>query len=291
VTRYDVVLWDSVAAMPYSLSSTTGLGGTEHAVVRLGRALQERGKSVTIICPHHGGFQPYKISTGALVSLRMSDIPAHSVLPRDRLIVWAHDSGRVTVPLEPHTLVCFTEWQRQGLCRDRVSWRRDIIIPGMLPDCVYNSPRPPREFGRFFYPSAAIKGWDATYSLWCQERRPGDVLRVLASGYDQARRHDDPTVQYLEPLDDQGLVNEVAAAEAIFAVNVFPEIWGQTLAIADALGTPIYYRAIRGFGGTIEVVRAYGMFEETSGYFLEAVRRDYRISTVMPQWLAVLEGP
>lgn len=273
--KYDVVIWDSVG-MPYNLWTKTGVGGSEHAVIRLGRALEATGLTVQLLEPS-SKFD--NISAKNLIIIRNSNIPD---IPHDKLIIWAHDSHSATFPEEESTTVFLSHWQKGNF-----SPRKSVVIPNMLPNVVYNSDRPPREFGRYLYASAAIKGWPETYEVWKEIRTPGDTLRVLASGYDKADRYDDPTLVFLDPLDDYNLVYEIARAEGLLAVNVWPEVWPSTLAMADALGTPVYVFAEKGRGGSPEVLTQCGVTSDRD-IFRSFKPRDFRIKTILPMWLDLL---
>jgi hypothetical protein len=283
--KFDVIVYD-LMGLRYNEHVTSGVGGTEFAVARLVRALKSAGKVVLLLA----GTELHKdnnIETDVLIIIRNSHVPP---IKRRKTIVWAHDSGVAAVPEEPHTLVCLSKWQAETIVGNGAIRHRDVvIIPSMLPDCVYTKVRPPRELHRWLYASAAIKGWAETYEAWKAFRGPGDRLRVMASGYDYAERYDDPTLEFLPVLDDEGLVDEICRAEGLFMVNSKPETFGATLAMADALGTPVLVYCKNGAGGAAEVLSACGVTEDAERAKWFHVK-NYRIENVLPVWLELINS-
>jgi hypothetical protein len=271
----------------YSEHVKEGVGGTEFAVARLVRALKSAGKVVLLLTGTTLDAN-INLETDVLIIIRNSSIPP---IKRRKTIVWAHDSGVAAVPEEPHTLVCLSKWQADTIVGNgAITHRQTVIIPSMLPDCVYTKVRPPRELHRWMYASAAVKGWPETYEAWKAFRGPNDKLRVMASGYDEAYRYDDPTLEFLPVLDDEALVDEICRAEGLFAVNLRPETFGATLAMADALGTPVLVYCKNGAGGAAEVLSVVGVTEDAERAKWFHVK-NYRIENVLPVWLELINSP
>jgi hypothetical protein len=283
--KTDVVIWDSMG-LTYFEHTDKNIGGTEFAVIRLVKSLKVAGKNVLLLT---GRMPPndIEIETDVLILIRNSSIPP---IKRRKTIVWAHDSHVAAVPEEPHTLVCLSKWQADTIVGNgAITHRTTVIIPGMLPDCVYTKIRPPRELHRWMYASAAVKGWAETYEAWKAFRIPGDKLRVMSSGYDHAEQYDDPTLEFLPVLNDEQLVDEICRAEGLFAVNVKAETFGATLAMADQLGTPVLVYAKNGAGGAAEVLSVCGVTDDPERAKWFHVK-NYRIENILPVWLELING-
>ena len=283
--KFDVVIWDTMG-LRYNDHTTSGVGGSEFAVARLARSLKAAGKIVLLLTGTPLG-PDVNLETDVLILIRNSSIPP---IKRRKTIVWAHDSHVAVVPEEPHTMVCLSKWQAETIVGNgAITHRTTVIIPGMLPDCVYTKVRPPRELHRWMYASAAVKGWPETYEAWKAFRGPGDTLRVMSSGYDHAERYDDPTLEFLPMLSDEELVDEICRAEGLFAVNTRPENFSATLAIADAVGTPVLVYAKHGIGGSGDVMSVCGVTDDAERAKWFHVK-NYRISNILPVWLELING-
>lgn len=275
---FDVVVHDSVG-LPYTLDTTTGIGGSEIQTIRLCKALARHG---TVLL--HRNDEPIRCK--ALIVQRFSTIPQY--VKADRTFIQLHDLPgpqpiTVNVPL-----VALSEFQaRQFSAPNRVIH----VIPAMLPDLVYTMSRPPRVPGRYLYAASAVKGWDVTYARWQKHRQPGDVLRVLDCGYSRVHRIADPSIDYLPPLTDDELVHEVASSAGIFYVNRHPECFPTVIAMADALGTPVHVLTLGNPGALPEIAAWNGTTITASEAIFElsfTTRRDYRISTILPMWVKLL---
>ena len=264
---FDVVIHDTVRT-DYTLDTQKGVGGSEFAVIRLANSLRDKGYSV-----HLQHADETKVCK-ALIVQRYSDFPH---MKSDTRVRWLHDL--------PHygdyetyggTNVCQTEYQAglfRPYCKDPV-----VVIPPMLPNEVYEIDRPPRRPGSYLFASATLKGWDATYEKWKQLRQPGDTLRVMNCGYSKLEQAPDETVQLLPYLGDTELANVIAASSGIFYVNRHPETFGATVAMAEALGTPVYLWTDSG--------NLWYKADDPDLRF--ANRESHRISDVLPIWLAQL---
>ena len=259
------VLFHDTCHPAYTLDTTSGVGGSEFAVIRLANALKRAGLSVAL--QHH---EDRPVKCGALILKRYSSFCFAGCRRRVR---WLHDWPGAVHENHNTTLVALTE-SHAAAYRD--SGESDIVvIPTMLPDCIYESSRPPRQFGRYLFASAAVKGWNATYAKWRALRQPGDVLQVMDCGYSRPTLDADSSLEMLQPMTDIELVNTIAQSSGIFYVNTHAEISSATLAIAEAVGTPIYMWT------TEETIT-----RNIADTFTR--RSDHRISTILPKWLEVL---
>lgn len=272
----DVAIYDSVG-LPYTWGTSTGLGGSEISALRLAGVLRDRGLDVRL----------GKVDARALIVQRYTQIPDTY---RRRTFVHLHD-----MPGNNHehlrnrtdlTLVTHSPSHTEMYADFNTPVRE---IPAMLPAKVYETCRPPRIAGRYLYASAVLKGWDETYSMWQDIRMPGDILRVMNCGYSSLAQAPDKTVQILPPLSDTELIQEIASSSGIFYVNTFTETFCATVAMADALGTPVYVLT-RSAPGALVPSRRSGIITDDLTSFRNSFmqRQDHRIFTILPIWLDLI---
>lgn len=211
------------------------------------------------------------------------------------------------------TLVCVSKWQANGFPAD---WPK-VVIPNMLPGWVYEEDRKkPRNAPAhaFIYASAALKGLQETIDLFAQLKKSpafkNATLDVCCPAYSAPQSVTAPGVRYLGSL---GFVDLVAAYQKhrhLLHVSTFQETFGIAHVLAEVLGLcPIVLQA-RGADALSEVLNATTVTTEQSRFkaVLEQIGKDpqsfrnassdgggfdpkdYRASTVIEQWLRLLDG-
>jgi hypothetical protein len=112
----------------------------------------------------------------------------------------------------------------------------------------------PKRRGSYVYASAPIKGLQATIALWQEISLLSETLVLALPNEDDVdvreMIRDILNIRVAPP--GFSLVQEIAAAEGLFYVNVFPETFGLVVALAEALGTRPHILAEHGFSGIAE---------------------------------------
>ena len=323
---YDVVIWDTVGGAYSSESMQKASGGSEKEVVQLAEALAARGFSILCVnkyvgrpLTHNGvtwdGECGATFHDGPTVRCKMLIVQRYSVLPPrhlvlpDRMVVRATDVyGKYYDHLSALTHLCVSEWQAKAF---REAGFPVKVIPAMLDDDYYELASTPKVRGRFIYASAAMKGLQETIRKWIelQRRFPLEMkdcqLHVTSPGYGKI----DPehrlwgkeellshNVRLMPDLPPRELAKYMATCEGLFYCNVFPETFCAVAAIAAAVGCRIHVLAKNGLAGIPEATGNVGVFdieEDFDRHFILAAgvvepAADFRVSTVMPQWLAAL---
>lgn len=312
---FDIAIYDSVG-QPYTGATTTGIGGSEHFVIKLARALVKSGLKVLVrnnmqTAPqlldgvvYMPRMMRFDAECKTLIMQRCSALPDD--LAFDHMIVQVHDvmsdAHEGLHSLFRHfrpTLVCNSDWQRSLFPAE---WK-SAVIPPMFHDLP--SATTSKDQTSFIYASAAVKGFDQTLNRWRSWRKMYPKLAdarlyVISSGYDQPKKVDDPSIHYLGALDDRELHTYIARCAGLFHVNAFEETFGATAAIAEQLGTRTHILCLNGFGALKEtlsdhrfVTSDHDRFRTT---FLEAygsdlqqtTTRDYRPETTLNKWLQLV---
>ncbi len=275
---YDLVILDT-ASRPYRGDTTTGVGGSEHFVIKLARALGRRGLSVLVL--NNGGLpteEPWRADAdGGRVTYQHHEVDAEiecktlllqrtTTLPGnvdfERLLVQVNDAAvpravnlvGAFLPRLGGTLVCCSTYQR---AQYPAEWEA-VVIPPILHEVERFSLPMHKDPHAFLYASAAVKGWRKTLGAWLAFRNlyPDKLkdarLYVMSSGYDEPGRVADPSVVYLGTLDDRALLTYLARVAGIFYVNVMPEMFPVPIALADALHTRTHVLCLEGVGGMRE---------------------------------------
>ena len=321
--KFDVVIYDRVG-MPFSGTSLTtkGLGGSEQHAIFLAEMLAESGRTVLVASNTHKvevtngvvyaeSAAVHAVAADTLIVWRYSPVPA---IPRRKLVVMATDTygpgyeqfASVMDGSRDATLVCVSQWQADGFPK---TWNKRVIPP-IIPEKVHALgivTRPPSEGPRrYVYASAVTKGLRETLEAWHELALPDAELLVTNPGYDvQAMPKDlGANVRFLGVLPSYwDVIKVLHDAEALFYVNTFPETFGVTPALAEALGCRIHILCLNGKGALDESVLAPIMTDRAA--FLENVRLAHEGSapltehrcpqfpsltpkSVLPQWEELL---
>lgn len=308
----DLVIYDGVG-QPYDGGTRSGIGGSEHFVIKLARGLAARGVSVLVRNTRVGppmevdGVRYESNQTAQEVECKTLLLQRATPLPHtvgfDHLVVQAHDvyssaydGLHMFLERLNGVVVCNSQWQA-----NRFPFK-PVIIPPMLHELPAPRTKDPHYF---IYASAALKGFDATLNKWRTFRKRHPELRdarlgVISSGYDEPRRVDDPSIIYLGSLADDQLLEHLNFAAGMFYVNMFEETFGVTAALAECLGTRTHILCPNGFGALYETLSDHQFLTNDALIFYNqfvanygtAVRqqstRDYRPATTLNRWLTVL---
>ena len=317
---FDVVIYDGVG-QPYAGDTVSGIGGSEHFVIKLARALAGHGLHVLVrnnlhlpahvtsdgVC-YENRNATMEVECKTLILQRYSTLPINIAF--DRLVVQVHDipDGDKIANLAVFfqrlgaTLVCNSEWQRSLFPSE---WK-SVIIPPML----HALPEPQIDKDRtgFIYASAAMKGFDETLNKWRAFRKLYSSqlkearLYVISSGYDTPKVIDDPSIIYLGALNDAELWAYLNRCAGMFYVNTYAETFGVTAAIAECFGTRTHIMCLGGFGALKETLSDQRFltddhdhfrqnFLETYGsHIKQTTTKDYRPQTTLSRWLDVLKA-
>ncbi len=325
-TYYDIVLYATVG-MPYTGSTPehAGLGGSEFETILLAEALAARGRSVLVLnkttrqvrergvdyANHDAVLEPPVLSCKFLLIQRYSEIPQ---ILAERIVVVATDIPRHEYDHlytlfdggPDATLVTVSEWQRAHF---PAHWQSKTI-PNMLPEYVYDLDRPinPR---RFVYASAALKGLDATLAAWQELYDGGGMegaeLCVCTPGYDSVDVDDLASrgVRFLGSLPFHRVAEEIAASAGLFYVNAWTETFCIVAALTEALGRRVHILYTSEPGGLPLTVRSPLVTGDRAKFLADfraalgdpdnprwrGAAYDYRVSSVMPQWLELFDAP
>lgn len=315
---YDVVIQDSVG-MSYSGNTTSGIGGSEHHVIKLARALAKAGLKVLVRnnlagppeisadgVLYESRITPREVECKALILQRMTPLPFN--VEFDKLLVQVHDmpgaEHEILLPIYRRlkaTLVASSSWQ-QELYTTTWDWS-SVVIPPMfhaLPtDRIKSDPN------CFIYASAAVKGFDATLEKWQSYRKLYSELKaarlyVISSGYDQPKVVADSSVIYLGTLTDSELWTYLARCAGLFYVNVFQETYGATAAMAEFLGTRTHILCLSGFGALKETLSDHRFLTDDHDQFRfsflehygtntkQVCTKDHRPETTLKKWLEII---
>lgn len=212
------------------------------------------------------------------------------------------------------TLVCVSEWQASLF---RAQGHDCIVIPAMIENYVYSAMATRTKVtGQYACLSAWNKGGHETMAAWNRVREKLPVGSKLivgapygdpnvprfatyeAMGVDSGR--DD--IQWIGLMTPGQVVDELARSEAVFRVNVAPETFGVTDAIAEAVGTRVHCLCTAGFGGAREVLSSQYLTEDPEKFeelFVGSVAwhrevrcqtnpRDFSVSHIFPRWEALV---
>lgn len=307
----------------------TGLGGSESQDILVLEALAARGLCVLSLnripspavrngvryVPLGLALAEGTLKTKTLILNRVSALPMN--IEAERVLIRATDvyndfSGYgIHEPLftdgavKP-TLVCVSEWQAKGFPAD---WPK-VVIPNMLPDWVYDEDRKkPRNAPAhaFIYASAALKGLQETINLFSDLRKlpafKNATLDVCCPAYSAPGGINEPGVRYLGSLDFRELVAAYQKHRHLLHVSTFPETFGIAHVLAEVLGLCPIVMQSRGEDALSEVLNATtvtanpGSFKTIINFMIAEPQevkprepKDYRASTVIEQWLRLIDG-
>lgn len=255
----------------------------------------------------------WQLECDVLISQRFGELPPN--VSFSRLVVEMHDlpddrcqaimpalaqvPGSKTVVHSQFNAALYPEWP--GL----------TIIPAAFEDSLYEmaSDKPhvlDRRDRTFVYGSAALKGLKETLQLWSELKRnhysfKKAKLIVTSPGYDAPeldQLRDTPGVVYEQQKTQGDMMMRLANSDGIFMVNVLPETFGCVQTMCEIAGRPCWAMCINGPGALREVLANPWSIHTNINEFIEAIAkptwpemapaRDYRISTLLPQWLEVL---
>ena len=325
---WDVLIYDDknawAPAANASGRSGQGVGGFEVQMVQIATWLASRGLKVAAFnaggwrvaengveyFPHMGGWGEQKCKT--LLTCRSSQIPTW--VTAERTVTSCVDDPRWSGDDYEHLLgrtlmVHLSHWQKSLYVA--LHHRANEVIPSMLDDAIYDG---------FVYHDETLKsGWvcvnawnkgtDETLDLWARlSRRYYPDLGTLSVGSpygappDALERCHRAGASWLGQLTPKQIVRALGSARGVFRVCKRPETFGVTDAIAEALGTHVHCLCTNGFGAAKSVLVSPYVTDSAEDFEGGVVTRathyqdegrmpkpkDYRVSTVMPQWLEVL---
>jgi hypothetical protein len=316
-----VLIYDEHCGWSPSLNASKGTGGTEVHLVQVAEGLARAGCRVEAYC-HDGQGQaengvtysdsrcwdrrPYRWSglgefepdpVHVLLTVRKSAIP--TTFTPGRIFTLVTDDPRGEEHLYRHllgrsTLVCVSEWQA-GLYR--AAGHECVVIPAMLRDDL--APATARLPKMFCCVSAWNKGTDRLLEEWpAISKMVPEYSLAIGSPYSEPDDADDRChaagATWVGRLNPDGIVDMLEQSAAHVRIATIEETFGATDAIARAVGTRVHVWCPNGFGALNETVPG-GAWRTKEGW-IDAIRsesdpwpaKDFRVSTIMPQWLELL---
>lgn len=323
-STFDVIHLDSVG-MPFTGSTPRhqGLGGSEFEAVLLLETLAQKGLNVisfnkTPFPAHQYGVYYYPLDTlkiqkfkcKTLIVERMSNIP-HEVIDFEKLIIWATDVPGDSYNLhEPWfkigsdtTLVAVSQWHTSLFPSH---WNKTHIY-NMIPDWVYDI-KSAKDNNLFIYASAAQKGLAQTVDCFKELKKnyffKKHELIVLNPGYDdpQAEALKKNKIQFAGSLPFKEVVQNLAKCGSMLYIDTFPETFGISPVMAEILGCNTFIFCPNGFGALKETMNSNLIDNEQNRFFnnllefgknpksiIKPTPKDYRISTIIPQWMNLIK--
>lgn len=243
-----------------------------------------------------------------LVVQRYSRLPLQMEVLADRMVVRATDVYGDYYKNSALTHLCVSEWQAAAF---RAAAIPCVVIPAMLDDDYYELAATTKIRGRFIYASAYMKGLKETLAKWKELRHRFSsemrscTLFITSPGYGKLKESPcdflpgDENVVILHDLPPRELAKYMATCEGLFYVCDFAESFCAVAAIANAVGCRVHVLEKHGcLSGVQEATNGFiterdDVFDDC---FLLGLREelkatasnDFRVSTVMPQWLAAL---
>ncbi len=325
---YDIIFFDTVG-MVYTGQTPRiqGLGGSEFESILLAEALAARGMKVLVlnnstVAAHYAGVDYANRDQAAahsqcdvLVLQRYSSIPPISarkiIIAASDVPGAAYDHLRALATSHADvTLVAVSEWQKNLF---PMEWSR-VVIPNMLPDVVYargSETRPLEVHPRkFVYASAALKGLTQTLEAWQEvvaaDRVGGLQLCVCSPGYDSVDADALSTlgVRFLGSLPFDDVVSEIATSAGLFYVNAYSETFCIVAALAEALRRRVHILCTSDPGALPTTVNSPLVTTDREKFMRDfhlalvapddarwhAAANDYQVTTVMEQWMSLLQS-
>jgi hypothetical protein len=323
--KYDLIIFDNVG-VPYT--STTlksgGLGGSEFEIILLAEGIAKAGFRVAVVnsfkfpTTENGvDYWPadylnnHTFQCKTLLVMRNSEVPTTRI-EFDNLRFWLTD-----IPND-NQLSQLSTWLAPGrpgvgICVS--SWHKSLFPPmwnfthiyNMIPDWIYALEPKIKNPTKFMYCSAAVKGLDQTIELWREMKNSYFLkkaeLYVCHPGYDKvdAKKLEAKKIQCLGSLPFDKLVEELRTAQHLFYVNSFPETFCIVAALAEVLGVTPQILTLQHPGALSEVVANNNFVTGDLATFQKFVfdnaktppslkkAKDYRVSTIIPQWIKELK--
>ena len=326
---YDVCIYDDVG-MPFTdeTVATQALGGSEFVVWQLAREWARRGRRVLV---WQGRGKPREVQGGpnGLVTYRLGNeceldeytslMIHHRYSSRvyenelglkwnKRVVLctdnfgehyWGGTVGQLANQGTP--IVCVSNSQASDFCAYSAGWKVRVI-PNPIPIDLYDRAKYHPDPHRFVYASAALKGLRATLEAWRELRREPVFedarLRVLSPGYDDSSFADGQDgVEYVGPVPNAAVVDELRRAAGLFYVNDYPETFCLVAAYAEAVGARVHCLMRRG-GAIVETVNSPLVTTDRAEFFADfrksyirpaepVVPKDYRVEPIVDAWEAL----
>lgn len=303
-------------------------GGSELHTVVVAEGLRKAGYSVAVIQPgpsfvRYAGVDYYsaqdvitrgiyELTCEVLISQRFGALPHH--VSFSRLVVEMHDlpddraygimSSMSEIP--GAKTVVHSEFNKALY----PSWPGLTVIPAAFEPELYDNPSVERKTDKrkrvFVHGSAALKGLVQTLQLWGQLRKnkyefSKATLIITSPGYDSPemdKLRDMPGVIYEQQPDLASMQNRIANSDGLFQVNALPETFGCVHVMAEIARRPAWVFCLNGPGALREVLANPWSIHSDVNEFVEAISKpewpdiapakDYRMTTLLPQWLEVL---
>lgn len=318
--QFDVILYDSVGS-PFlgSFVRDMGMGGSEFEQVLLLEGLAAQGLRVlslnNIPVPaHQNGVCYYPIDTlkirpmkcKTLIVERSSQIPAS--IDYEKIIVWATDipghayNHHAGILRQPNAkLVAVSDWHKSLFPE---LWNKTTIY-NMIPDWVYDQ-KSAKNSNQWIYTSAALKGLNETLEAYRELKKnyffKKTEFLILSPGYDSPDMEalKKSKVAFGGSIPFQDVVFNTAKAHTMMYVNKMPETFGISVVMAEILGTIPHVLCLNGPGALKEVCNTpyitdnfqdfqKNLIETTKGSTPSIVAKDFRVSTILPQWLELVK--
>lgn len=320
---YDVILLDSCGVHYNGFKpDIEGLGGSETEAIWLLEALAAKGLKVASINKIASAAKKSGVYYIPLTSLEFTQYRCKTLIlqrytppPLDisfeKAIIWVTDlyspAYDVHLPLfEAHdaTLVGVSDYQ---LAQFPEGFKKRQRIYNSLPDWVYDLPSNRNTpANSFIYASANVKGLKNTLHFFksLKESKPfkNATLAVLSPGYDAPAHIDMNGVDYKGALPFKRVVEEMQKCRNVLHVQAMPETFGISQTLAEVLGLNVFVLQAAGKDALSEVCNSklittnenqfhanFTKFATESQSFKPVQAKDYRMSTIVNEWLSLLK--
>jgi hypothetical protein len=252
----------------------------------------------------------WQLECEVLISQRFGELPAN--VSFSRLVTEMHDlpddrcyNIMGAMAQIPGSKTVVHSKFNAGLYPD---WPGLTIIPAAFEDSLCSLPIVPRKTHprerTFVYGSAALKGLKETLQFWAELKRnhysfKRATLIVTSPGYDAPEfdtLRDTPGVVYQQLKTQGDVMQRLSDSDGIFMVNILPETFGCIQHMCEMTGRPVWALCANGPGALQEVLANPWSIHTDANEFVAAIAgtwpeikpaNDYRMSTLLPQWLDV----
>lgn len=323
--KYDLIIYDGIG-LPYTGTTyrTGGLGGSEFEIILLAEGLASKGYKIAVL----NGFRfpatefgvdywpldilnTNTIECKTLLLMRNSQFPMGKI-DYDNVRFWLTDlpnENMITqlanwcAPGRPGLGICVSQWHRSLF---PATWNFTSIY-NMIPDWVYELEPKTKNSTKYIYASAAVKGLDSTIEVWKELKKSYFLkkaeLNVCHPGYDKvdADKLAANKINLLGTLPFHKLVEEMRTTQHMMYANALPETFCIVGTLAEVLGVTPQVLVIQHPGALPEVLSnnqfVMNDFELFSKTVFENAKtppvlkkaKDYRISSILPQWIKELK--